>query len=731
MAAQSSGGRLVVVSNRLPVTLRTGSDGRRRQERSAGGLVAALEPALRRRGGTWVGWSGAAGPAGEELEGAGAGYRMAAVPLSQGEVRRYYHGFSNRTLWPLFHSFPTRMELAREEWLAYENVNQRFARVASEEGDEVSLFWIHDYQLLRAAAPLRHARPDARIAFFLHIPFPPYDLFRILPWDRELLRGLLACDVVGFHCAGYAANFFDSVERLLGARVDREASQVEHGERTVTVGVFPLGIDYELFERRAREAPAPEARKEKIVLGVDRLDYTKGLPEKLLAFERLLDLHPEHRERVVLLQIAEPSRGEVAEYQRQKREVDEIVGRVNGRLGTPRWTPVRYLHRSVPPEELAVLYRDAEVALVTPLRDGMNLVAKEYVACQVAEPGALVLSRLAGAAETMHEAIQVNPYNVDLVAESLHQALTMDVGERTARMRALQHRERRRDVHRWLEGFLLAAGGPQARIRPVAPGDVGRWLGGFADGCRLALFLDYDGTLSPIVDHPSEAELAEGIRELLLECVRRADTDVAVVSGRALEDVRARVRIEGVVLAGNHGLEIEGPGLARFAHPDLAHFEERARSLAVSLREIREPGVWLEEKGASLTLHFRQASPAVRAAVAERARTIVRDAGFQARDAHCAVEARPPLGWDKGQAVLYVLRSLHGPAWSEFVRAVYVGDDDTDEDAFRILQGLGVSFRVGRAERPTLASHRLPNVEAVATLLRWVATRPELVPGKV
>jgi len=730
MAAETTGGRLVVLSNRLPVTLRTAADGGRRIERSAGGLVAALEPALRRTGGTWVGWSGAPGRPGPELESAAHGYEFAPVPLSQGEVRRYYHGFSNRTLWPLFHSFPTRMEMSREEWIAYEEVNQRFARVAADAAREASLIWIHDYHLMRVASHLRRATPGARMAFFLHVPFPPYDLFRVLPWDRELLRGLLACDLVGFHCAGYADNFLDTAERTLGARVDREARQVEHGERTVQVGVFPLGIDYELFERRAREAPPPEPRAERIVLGVDRLDYTKGLPEKLMAFERLLELHPEHRERVVLLQIAEPSRGEVAEYQRQKREVDELVGRVNGRLGTPRWTPVRYLHRSTPPEELAVLYRDAEVALVTPLRDGMNLVAKEYVACQVADPGVLVLSRLAGAAETMHEAIRVNPYNVERVAEALHEALAMDAEERTARMRALQHRERQRDVYAWLEEFLRAAARPASRIRPVDVTDVATWLGTFARGFRLALFLDYDGTLSPIVEHPSEALLAEHVVELLAQCARRGDTEVAVISGRSLDDVRRRVPVEDVVLAGNHGLEIEGPGVDRFTHPDLPLFAERARGVAAALREIREPGVWLEEKGASLTLHYRQAEPRGHARIAERAHAIVRDAGFQARDAQCAVEARPPLGWDKGRAVLHVLRSRHGPAWTERVRAVYVGDDDTDEDAFRVLQGLGVTFRVGRAERPTLAAHRLPNVAAVETLLRWVAARPPTLPAE-
>ena len=718
--------RLVVVSNRLPFAVAEvdRSGGSVGVVRSPGGLTAAVEPALRRTGGTWVGWPGplrrgqALPPLGDET------YSVAPVRLTKEEVRLYYLGFSNRTLWPLLHSFPTRMELDHEDWSAYEAVNRRFAQAASDAGDDDALFWIHDYQLTRVAAHLRRLRPGARIAFFLHVPFPSYDLFRILPWDRELLRGLLACDLVGFHCPGYAANFLDCVERLLGARIDRDAGQVEHGERTVRVGVFPLGIDYELFERRARAASRSVARREhRIVLGVDRLDYTKGLPEKILAFARLLDSHPEHHERVVLLQIAEPSRSDVAEYQKLKREVDELVGSVNGRLGTSGWTPVQYLQRSFDPAELAGLYRDASVALVTPLRDGMNLVAKEYVACQVDDPGVLVLSRLAGAAETMYEAIRVNPYNRDAVAESLHQALGMDPVERTARMRALQRRERTFNVHAWFDTFVRAASGPPSRIGPVRSEDVARWIGRYVSARCLALFLDYDGTLTEIVDDPAGAVLSASMREALAACAARADTEVTVVSGRVLDDVRTRVDLPGLAFAGNHGLEIDGPGIARFEHPDLHHFESRSRQLARSLRERGESGVWVEEKGASLTLHFRGAEPARHAPIAEEARRRIREAGFEPRDAICAVEARPPLGWDKGRAVLHLLRERHGPAWSEEWRVVYAGDDETDEDAFRVLQGLGITFRVGRAERPTLASRRLPNVAAVETLLRWVAAR--------
>jgi trehalose 6-phosphate synthase/phosphatase len=722
MATEDPGPALIVLSNRLPIRVRTERGGAQ-VGRAPGGLVAALEPALAARGGAWVGWPGGPLPRGVEL-GEGPGYQLVPVRLSALQVRRFYLGFANGTLWPLLHSFPTRMELDRREWAEYEEVNARFAAAALGVTEARALYWIHDYHLMRAATHLRAARLDARIAFFLHVPFPPYDLFRILPWDRDLLRGLLDCDLIGFHCEGYAQNFFDCVERLLGARVDREAGKVEHGQRTASVAAFPLGIDCERYARWARGAPPREPDGERVVLGVDRLDYTKGLPEKIQAFEQLLDQHPEHRERVVLLQIAEPSRGQVPEYQRLKRQVDEIVGRVNGRFATSRWTPIRYLHRSIAPEELAALYRDAEIALVTPLRDGMNLVAKEFVVCQVLDPGVLILSRLAGAAESMREAVLVNPYNIDQVANALHLALGMDSSERSARMRALQRRERRLDVHAWVERMLSMVAAPLDPIRPLRPDDFESWIGpSRQEHRRLALFLDCDGTLAALAEHPSEVRIGASMRGALEACLGRSDTELGVVSGRALEDLRRLVDLPGILLVGNHGLEIEGPGIARFVHPDLPHYAGRLRALAASLAEGAEDGVWVEEKGASLTVHYRAAAPNRHAAIAERARRIVREAGFQPRDAICAVEARAPTGWDKGHAVLHVLRSLHGPGWSEEVRVVYAGDDDTDEDAFRALQGLGVTFRVGRAERPTLATHRLPDVAAVETLVRWVAER--------
>ena len=713
---------IVVVSNRLPFTVTRSAQGLERRP-STGGLVSALDPVLRKRGGTWIGWSGLEIRNGERIPEDHDLYQVADVPLTEAEVQRYYHGFSNRTLWPLCHSLPALARFDRRDWLTYERVNQRFADVTVQHAGS-DLVWVQDYHLMLAPERIRQRAPEASLAFFFHIPFPPYDIFRLCPWDRELLQGLLACDLIGFHVDGYARNFLDCVERVLGARVDRKSRVVEYGDLTSQVGVFPIGIEFGDYESAARDAPESEGgRAERTVLGVDRLDYTKGIPQRIHAIERLLELHPEHRESVTFLQLAVPSRSQVAEYRELKREIDELVGRVNGRFATASWSPIRYLYRTVPKDRLAALYRDADVALVTPLRDGMNLVAKEYVACQVKDPGVLILSRLAGAAETMREALFVNPYNIDETAAAVHRALEMDEEERGSRMAALRRRERRDDVNAWVQSFLDAAVESHGTLQPVSPDEFEAWLAGYIRGYRLVLFLDYDGTLTPLVEHPSKASLSVEMRKALEACAGRPDTEIAIVSGRSIADVRGMVGHAELIYAGNHGLEIGGPDMEPFQHEDLVHYRERAEALVERLAEIEENGAWTEAKGPTLTFHVRAVPEEQRPELLEKARKIMAKAGYQPRDAHAALEARPPIGWDKGRAVLHILRDRYGPSWSEKVRVIYVGDDQTDEDAFRFLAGLSITFRVGSAETVTAATRRLPNVAAVRALLEWISQR--------
>ena len=719
---------LVVVSNRLPFTAERHRDGIV-FTRSSGGLVAALDPVLTARGGVWIGWPGLELEPGESLDALvpppAPRIRYRPVPLSAREITAYYGGFSNRTIWPLFHYSIGRTRIDARTWTAYEQVNQRFARAVADESSDDDQVWIHDYQLARVPRFLRRVAPRRRSAFFLHIPFPAYDVFRILPWSRELLRGMLSADLVGLHVGGYVQHLLTCAERLLGCDVDRATETVHFEGREVSVQAHPIGIDPAHVEGLARLA-GPRVRgpdDPAQVIGVDRLDYTKGIPQRFLAIERFLERHPEFQGRFVFTQLLVPSREQVKEYRDLKRELDEIVGRVNGRFSDTGWSPIRYLVRSLAPAELGALYRHADVALVTPLRDGMNLVAKEYVAAQVDDPGVLVLSELAGAAEELQEALLVNPYDIDAVAEALHRSLTMAPDERDARMTALRHRVRENSVEAWVTRFLQAAETAASRPRSVAPLDRLRrrlqpWL---AARPTVALFFDYDGTLTPLRDRPEDARLPDATRQALETAARTPNLDTVIVSGRALADVKRLVGVAGLTYIGNHGFEIEGPGIA-FRHPEIARYASVVERTTRELERLRIPGAQVENKGATLSYHFRLVPETQHDGVMRRAQAVIQRRGLRPLLGHQVIEGRPPVPWDKGHAVLYVLVQRHGADWPAHVRALYVGDDATDEDAFRSLRGMGRSICVGAAwDSATPADYALPDPEAVTQLLRWLA----------
>lgn len=725
--------RLIVVSNRLPFRAERRSNGLH-FTRSPGGLVSALEPVLEDRGGIWVGWPGMPR---EEVEAAGGlelpsggRVRYRAVPLSGHEVSLYYGGFANRTLWPLFHYFVGRTTIDGNAWRIYERANERFAQVAAAEHETGALVWVHDYQLLRVPHHLRRLAPDSRIAFFLHIPFPAADVFRVLPWDRSLLRGMLAADLVGFQVPSYAEHFLTCAERLLGCEVDRTAGVVRFEGREVSVQAHPISIDAVHIEDLAqRETVPPQRRRSdgvQQILGVDRLDYTKGVHERLLAIERLLERHPGYRRRMLFTQLLVPSRERVTEYAQLKKEIDETVGRINGRFSEPGWSPIRYLVRSLPPGELVPLYRQADVALVTPLRDGMNLVAKEYVAAQLENDGVLILSEMAGASEELQEALIVNPFDIDAVADGLHFALSMPEDERRARMSALRDRVRGNDVHTWVRRFLDSAEAACQRAAgsAVSPVDQVRrrltpWL---AQRPTVALFLDYDGTLTPTAHRPEEAQLSDLARQTLDQAARRPNLDTVIISGRALAEVQRLVGVPGLTYVGNHGFEIEGPGIS-YRHEGATRFLGALDAAAEDLAGLGIAGAWVERKGATLTYHLREAAPAQRRDAERRAQAVLKRRQLRVVVGKCAIEGRPPVDWHKGHAVLHVLVQRHGANWPSRVRALYIGDDATDEDAFRSLRGIGRSIWVG-VQAPaggTVADYRLPDPDAVLLLLRWLA----------
>jgi len=451
----------VVVANRLPVDETISETGTREWRRSPGGLVTALRPVLGGAGTTWVGWAGGTGPA-PELP-AIDGVTMRAVPLSDLEFEQYYEGFANATLWPLYHDAVEQPVFHRRWWEAYQTVNRRFAAAAAQAAPPGAIVWIQDYHLQLVPALLRELRPDLRIGFFMHIPFPPPELFKQLPRRAELLRGLLGADLVGFQNSGGVHNLLRLAERVLGLRVRHQ--EIESGDRVVRVGAFPISIDVAALEGiamspqvelRAEQIRADLGNPQRIMLGVDRLDYTKGIEHRLKAYRELLADGRVKVPDTVLVQVAVPSRERVGHYRLLRDKVEREVGGMNGEYGRLGVPAVHYLNRSFDQEELAALYRAADVMVVTPLRDGMNLVAKEYVAARVDHGGTLVLSEFAGAASELRQAYLVNPHDLDGMKDTLVRALDADPLDAARRMRAMRRNLRTHDVHAWARAYLAA-----------------------------------------------------------------------------------------------------------------------------------------------------------------------------------------------------------------------------------------------------------------------------------
>jgi trehalose 6-phosphate synthase/phosphatase len=720
--------RMLVVSNRLPVSARLTADGLRVVP-SGGGLATGLRSWHERSASLWLGWPGdvsAATPAqqgqfNQRLHERG----IVPVHLTDGQVDRYYHGFANRVLWPAFHYLIDRVPIDAAGWDAYREVNEAFAEVVTREYRPDDTIWVHDYQLMLLPAMLRERLPDARIGFFLHIPFPSSEVFRILPWRREILNGLLGADLVGLHTFAYMRHFMTALLHVDGVEADIDRVRTEG--REVQVGVFPMGVDAATFSNlasdpdvRARvEAIRRDAGGRRIVLGVDRLDYTKGIPRRLLALERLLERDPDLRDGMRYIQVAVPSRGEVDSYQRFRKDVEERVGHINGTYGTLRSLPVHYIHQSVWPHDLVALYCAADVMLVTPVRDGMNLVAKEFVASRVDEDGVLVLSEFAGAAAELSGAITVNPYDVDRVADSIHRALSMSIEERHARMRMLRRRVLEHDVHAWAAEFNEQLGvlrpfkHQAAAVRPDS--SLSSALADAQRTMKLRLLLDYDGTLVPLARSP---ELAAPDEELLLLLERLAASpgiQIDVVSGRSHETLHQWFGDLPVSLWAEHGFwHRSRPNAVWQAAVTVA------RDWLARVRPILEqftastPGSQVEVKSASIAWHYRCAPREFGARQAHELRMLLGD-----------VLSNQPLEVREGKKVIEVrLRGISKGLVAERVEAerepdtviVAIGDDRTDEDLFRALPPSSLTVAVGRPW--TAARFRLDDHRAVRRILR-------------
>jgi trehalose 6-phosphate synthase len=457
---------LIVVSNRLPVDHTIEEDGQGVWRRSPGGLVTALAPVMAKTEGAWVGWPGVPDQHVEPFD--HDNMHLVPVALSADDVELYYEGFSNATLWPLYHDVTAAPEFHRTWWECYKTVNRRFAEATAEIAAEGATIWVQDYQLQLVPKLLREARPDLRIGFFNHIPFPPLEIFAQLPWRRQVIDGLLGADLLGFQRPSDTSNFLRCVRRFSGFNVRQQQVQVENndgGVRLCRAGAFPISIDVEQINELAHR-PDVIARSEQIrhelgnpdtvLLGVDRLDYTKGIGHRIKAYGELLEDGKVDVENAVLIQVASPSRERVESYRLLREEIEGAVGRINGTFDTLENTAIRYLHHSYPVEEMVALYLAADVMLVTALRDGMNLVAKEYVASRKEVDGALVLSEFAGAADQLKQAVLVNPHDIDGLKEAILRAVNMPPAESTRRMRAMRRQILQNDVEHWSRSFLKA-----------------------------------------------------------------------------------------------------------------------------------------------------------------------------------------------------------------------------------------------------------------------------------
>src|SRR5881296_3856854 len=474
--------RLIVVSNRLPFALDSTGEDLWTVTPAVGGLVSAIEPVLRERGGTWIGWPGVAGdvPGTSFAEATrDAGYKVVPVALSEAERDEFYYGYSNEVIWPLFHDLQNFCNFEPGYWQAYKQVNERYADAIGRSAQPDDFIWVHDYHLMYVAQALREqsvGRKLSALTFFLHIPFPPYDIFSKLPQQQRLLHALLQVDLVGFQTRRDVRNFLQCVRRVMSdAKVlsRRELQLIRFEDREIRVGHFPIGIDFDSFEKGARSDTVEQRAQRlrvsfpgcQLILGSDRLDYSKGIPERLRAFRTALERHPELRGRAVLIQVVVPSRVEIPRYHEFKQRIDRLVGDINGRFSTSNWLPVQYHFRGLDREDLLAHYRGCDIAFVTPLKDGMNLVAKEYCACRIDNDGVLILSQFAGAAEQLKpDALLVNPYDIEEMAHTILKAFRMSPAERAARMKRMRRVVRDEDVFRWVDSFLRA--GLQIGTRP-------------------------------------------------------------------------------------------------------------------------------------------------------------------------------------------------------------------------------------------------------------------------
>jgi trehalose 6-phosphate synthase/phosphatase len=702
---------------------------------SAGGLATGLKSYHQSNNSLWIGWPGIDVSSETEkniITNLLEKDHCLPIYLESELIENYYDGFSNGTLWPLFHYFTEYTEFRKRYWEAYKKVNAIFAEAILANAGQNESVWIHDYQLLLVPNMVKSKRPDLNIGFFLHIPFPSFEVFRILPWREEFITGMLGADLIGFHTYDYARHFISSVKRLLGYEVEFNTITLE--DRQVFIDVFPMGIDFAKFQDKALEIqskPIQEHSKEhqdidrfllgmpnrKIILSIDRLDYTKGIPERLKAFRHFLRTYPEYKEKVSLLMLTVPSRIDVEKYQQLKSEIEELVGGINGEFGTLNWNPVIYFYRSLPFDNLIELYSSADVALLTPLRDGMNLVAKEFVASKVNPKGVLILSEMAGATKELGEAIAVNPNNVEDVSSAIYQALTMNDLEQSKSIFAMQERIRRYNVFKWADEFITALSKTEShraekQARKVSKTLIKEIYSNYRKAKNKILLLDYDGTLQSFFGNPSDAKPDPELLGLLEDLNSDKTTEIVLISGRDKDTLEHWFRKMDITLIAEHGVWVK-PRTAKwkeFAHSQKS-WKENIRPVMESYMD-RTPGSLIEEKSHSLVWHYRKAD--IELGVL-RALELIADLSnllwnqeLEILEGSKVIEVKV-AGINKGKAAF---NYMQGKSY-DFILAM--GDDWTDEYLFREMPEPAITIKVGTSR--SSAKYYIENYREVRNLL--------------
>ena len=729
--------RLLVVSNRLPIVI-TQEQGELKFQGSAGGLVSGLSAYLDSLKGSsfaksdyvWVGWPGVTveNKLQEQVKSKVLSqFRAYPVFLTERAMEKFYYGFCNKTIWPLFHYFPTYAVYQNDFYLHYKCVNQIFCEAVIDVMQPDDVVWIHDYHLMLLPKLLRDKKPQISIGFFLHVPFPSFELFRLLPmtWRSEILQGLLGADLIGFHTYDYTQYFLRCVLRILG--YEHNMGNILLPDRLVKVDTLPMGIDFQKFQAEAATSGSQKdeswkaLENFKIVLSIDRLDYTKGILKRLQGYELFLEKNPQWQKKVVLVVVVVPSRVAVEHYQQIKKQIDELVGKINGRFGTIGWTPILYQYKFIPFQPLVSLYAASDVALITPLRDGMNLIAKEYIASRTKKTGVLILSEMAGAAKELAEAVVINPNNIEEIAGALKTSLEMPEKEQIRRNRIMQDRLKSYDVVRWANDFLsqlLSIKAEQKRLRSkllLAPAKE-RLLRDFSQARQRLIFLDYDGTLVPFADDPQMVQPSDELLTILRNLSQHPGNEVVLISGRDRSTMQRWFGSINAGLVAEHGVWTQEKNQDwQLIKPLNNNWKPTIMPLLATYAD-RLPRAFVEEKEFSVVWHYRRADPEL---ASTRAKELVDDLvnftaniDIQILQGSKVVEVRCG-GVNKGNAALRFL------AEHNFGFILAVGDDWTDEDLFKILPDTAYSIRVGIMQ--SYARFNLRSYVDVVELLKELA----------